>query len=232
MKNQFTRTEMLIGQENTEKLKNSHVAVFGVGGVGGYAVEALVRAGVGTLDLFDSDTVDITNLNRQIIATHSTVGKLKVEVAMSRARDINPDVKINTHAVFFSSENAGGFDFTKYDYIVDAIDSVSSKIQLILMAKECGTPIISCMGMGNKLNPSALEVADISKTSVCRLARVMRYELRKRGVTHLKVIYSKEAPIKPNVAEGTKVVPGSISFVPGAAGLIMAGEIVREIISK
>jgi tRNA A37 threonylcarbamoyladenosine dehydratase len=232
LKNQFTRTEMLIGKENLEKLKNSRVAVFGVGGVGGYTVEALVRAGVGTLDLIDSDRVDITNLNRQIIATHSTIGRLKVEVARDRALDINPDIKINTHAVFFSSENAADFDFSKYDYIVDAIDSVTSKIQLILKAKEADTPIISSMGMGNKLDPTLLQVTDISKTSVCRLARVMRYELRRRGVTHLKVVYSKEPPIKPNIPEGEKIVPGSISFVPAAAGLIIAGEVVREIISK
>ena len=230
MKNQFLRTEMLIGKENLDKLKNSHVALFGIGGVGGHAFEALVRAGVGTIDIFDSDCVDITNLNRQIIATHKTVGILKTDAAEERAKEINPNVIINKYPVFFSGDNSKEFDFSKYDYVIDAIDSVSSKIELILKAQETNTPIISCMGTGNKLNAAALEVSDIYKTSVCPLARVMRYELKKRGVKKLKVVYSKEKPIKSSLDENGRPVPASISFVPATAGLIIAGEVIQCII--
>ena len=230
MKNQFLRTEMLIGKENLDKLKNSHVALFGIGGVGGHAFEALVRAGVGTIDIFDSDCVDITNLNRQIIATHKTVGILKTDAAEERAKEINPNVIINKYPVFFSGDNSKEFDFSKYDYVIDAIDSVSSKIELILKAQETNTPIISCMGTGNKLNAAALEVSDIYKTSVCPLARVMRYELKKRGVKKLKVVYSKEEPVKSNLDENGRPIPASISFVPATAGLIIAGEVIQCII--
>jgi len=230
LKNGFQRIEMLIGEENLKKLQKSRVAVFGIGGVGGHALEALVRAGVGEVDIVDSDKVDITNLNRQIIATVKTVGLLKVDAAESRMKEINQKVVINKYPVFYGRENSQEFDFSKYDYIIDAIDSVSSKIELVLRAQECGVPIISCMGTGNKLNAADLEVADIFKTSVCPLARVMRYELKKRGVKRLKVVYSKEEPKKSNLDEKGRPVPASISFVPAAAGLIMAGEAVKEII--
>lgn len=230
MKNQFLRTEMLIGKENLDKLKNSHIALFGIGGVGGHTFEALVRAGVGTIDIFDSDCVDITNLNRQIIATHKTVGILKTDAAEERAKEINPNVIINKYPVFFSGDNSKEFDFSKYDYVIDAIDSVSSKIELILKAQETNTPIISCMGTGNKLNAAALEVSDIYKTSVCPLARVMRYELKKRSVKKLKVVYSKEEPVKSNLDENGRPIPASISFVPATAGLIIAGEVIQCII--
>ena len=232
MKNQFLRTEMLIGKENLDKLKNSHIALFGIGGVGGHAFEALVRAGVGTIDIFDSDCVDITNLNRQIIATHKTVGILKTDAAEERAKEINPNVIINKYPVFFSGDNSKEFDFSKYDYVIDAIDSVSSKIELILKSQESNVPIISCMGTGNKLNAAALEISDIYKTSVCPLARVMRYELKKRGVKKLKVVYSKEEPIKSYLDENGRPVPASISFVPATAGLIIAGEVIQDIINK
>lgn len=232
MENQFQRTEMLIGKENLKKLQKSCVAIFGIGGVGGHAFEALVRAGVGTIHVFDSDKVDITNLNRQIIATHKTVGMLKVDAAEKRAKEINPDIVIKKYPVFFSPENSQEFDFSQYDYIIDAIDSVTSKIELILKAQESKTPIISSMGTGNKLDASALEVADIFKTSVCPLARVMRYELKKRGVSKLKVVYSKEEPQKSNLDERGRPVPASISFVPAAAGLIIAGEVAKALMHK
>lgn len=230
MENQFQRTEMLIGEGNLQKLKNSRVAVFGIGGVGGHTFEALVRAGVGTLDIFDSDNVDITNLNRQIIATHKTVGQLKTDAAEQRAKEINPQAVINKHNIFYGPENSAQFDFSQYDYIVDAIDSVTSKIELILKAQAAGTPIISSMGTGNKLNPQMLEISDIYKTSVCPLARVMRYELKKRGVKKLKVVYSKEEPIKAILNEKGRPVPASISFVPATAGLIIAGEVIKDLI--
>lgn len=230
MENQFQRTEMLIGKENLEKLKNARVAIFGIGGVGGHTFEALVRAGVGTLDIFDSDCVDITNLNRQIIATHKTVGSLKTDAAEQRAKEINPLVKINKYNVFYSNENSDRFDFSQYDYIVDAIDSVSSKIELILKAQAANVPIICSMGTGNKLNPADLQVSDIFKTSVCPLARVMRYELKKRGVKKLKVVYSKEEPIKSPLDQNGRPVPASISFVPSTAGLIIAGEVVKDLL--
>lgn len=226
MENQFSRTETLIGKDALDKLINSRVAVFGVGGVGGYVVEALARAGIGNLDLVDSDDVSITNINRQIIALHSTIGKSKVEVMKERILDINPSVNISVYKEFFTSENSKEFDFSKYDYVVDAIDMVSSKIELVMKCNEAKVPIISSMGTGNKLYPEMFEIADIYKTSVCPLAKVMRTELKKRGVKKLKVLYSKENPIK----EKGQRVPASISFVPPVAGLVIAGEIVRDLI--
>ena len=226
MENQFSRTETLIGKEALEKLINSRVAVFGVGGVGGYVVEALTRAGIGNLDLIDSDDVNITNINRQIIALHSTIGKSKVEVMKERALDINPDANVIVYKEFFTSENSKEFDFSKYDYVVDAIDTVSSKIELVMKCNEAKVPIISSMGTGNKLYPEMFEVADIYKTSVCPLAKVMRTELKKRGIKKLKVLYSKENPIK----EKGQRIPASISFTPSVAGLIIAGEVVRDLI--
>ena len=226
MENQFTRTEMLIGNDAVEKLKQAHVAVFGVGGVGSYVVEALARAGVGNLDLIDNDDVNLTNINRQIIALHSTVGKSKVEVAKARVLDINPRVNVKMYKTFFTPETSQEFDFSKYDYVVDAIDSVTGKIELVLKSQEANVPIISCMGTGNKLHPEKFEIADIYKTSVCPLAKVMRTELKKRGVKKLKVLFSTENQIKQ---EGQRI-PASISFVPSVAGLIIAGEVVRELI--
>ena len=228
----FSRTAILIGEETLQKLKNARVAVFGVGGVGGYVAEALARSGVGALDLIDKDTVSESNINRQIIALHSTVGKLKTEVAAERARDINPDICVRTHNVFYLPETADRFDFSAYDYIVDAIDTVSGKIALIQRAKEVNTPVISSMGAGNKLDPTKFEVADISKTSVCPLARVMRRELKKRGIEHLKVVYSKEEPLPSPLIdeESGKSIPGSIAFVPSVVGLIIAGEVIKDLI--
>ena len=229
---QFSRTELLLGQEGMEKLKKARVAVFGVGGVGGYVVEALARSGVGAIDLIDKDTVSLSNINRQIIALHSTVGRLKTEVAAERARDINPAIRVTTHNVFYLPETAAQFDFTVYDYIVDAIDTVSGKLALVEQASAAGTPIISSMGAGNKLDAAAFEVADITKTSVCPLARVMRRELKKRGIEHLKVVYSQEEP-KPSVLtdeESGKPIPASIAIVPSVAGLILAGEVIKDLI--
>ncbi len=226
---QFSRTENLIGAEALQKLKNCHIAVFGVGGVGGYVVEALARAGVGEIDLIDSDRVDITNLNRQIIALHSTVGKLKVEVMRDRILDINPTAKVNIFPILFLPENSSKFDFSKYDYVIDAIDNVTAKIELAVKCQQTKTPIISSMGTGNKLDPTQFQITDIYKTSVCPLAKVMRYELKKRGVNKLKVLYSKEEPIKNLLDPRT---PMSISFVPSAAGLIIAGEVIKDIIKK
>ena len=225
MENQFSRTETLIGTEALKKLANSRVAVFGIGGVGGYVVEALARAGVGALDLVDNDEVNITNINRQIIALHSTIGKSKVEVAKERVLDINPRVNVKIYKTFFTPETSNEFDFSQYDYVVDAIDSVTGKIELVLKAQKVNTPIISCLGTGNKIHPEMFEITDIYKTSVCPLAKVMRTELKKRGVKKLKVLYSKETPIKQ---EGQRI-PASISFTPPVAGLIIAGEVVREL---
>ena len=232
MSEQFSRTERLIGTDAVEKLKNSHVAVFGVGGVGSYTVEALARAGVGTLTLVDSDVVAKSNINRQIIALNSTVGRDKVEVAAERIADINPDCNVICHKKFVLPENMGEFDFAGFDYIVDAIDTVSAKLALVEIANEKNVPIICSMGTGNKLNPLMFEVTDVFKTSVCPLARVMRVELKKRGIKKLKVLYSKEEPIKiENVSEGNRrAVPASISFVPSAAGLIIAGEVIKDLI--
>lgn len=226
MENQFTRTETLIGNSALKKLSEARIAIFGIGGVGGYVAEALARAGIGNLDLIDNDDINLTNINRQIIALHSTIGKAKVDVAKLRILDINPDAKVVTHKKFFSPETSNEFDFSQYDYIVDAIDSVTGKIELVLKAQDNNTPIISCTGTGNKLHPEKFEVTDIYKTSVCPLAKVMRTELKKRGVKKLKVLYSKETPIK----QAGQRIPASISFVPPAAGLIIAGEVIRDLI--
>lgn len=230
--NQFSRTELLLGKKSVENLAKKRVAVFGVGGVGGFVCEGLVRSGIGIIDIIDKDTVDISNLNRQLIALHSTVGMNKVDVLEARLKDINKDLIVNKYKCFFLPETSGSFEFEKYDYVVDAIDTVTGKIELVLKAKEAGVPIISAMGAGNKLDPTVFQVADIYKTSVCPLARVMRRELKKRGVDSLKVVYSKEEPIKPSFAEGEEVVPGSVSFVPSVIGLIIAGEIVKELSAK
>lgn len=232
MENQFQRTEIILGSDSIHKLANSRVAVFGVGGVGGYVVESLARAGVGTIDVIDNDDVSVTNLNRQIIALHSTIGRSKVEVISERIHDIHPDCRVNQHEVFFLPETEHLFDFREYDYVVDAIDTVSGKIQLVIKADEANTPIIASMGTGNKLNPAMLEVADIYKTSVCPLARVMRRELKARGIKKLKVVYSKEEPVKPSYPEGEENAryPGSTSFVPPVAGLIIASEVIKDLI--
>lgn len=230
MKEEFSRTAMLIGEENVEKLSSCHVAVFGIGGVGGYVVEALARSGVGEFHLIDNDTVNITNINRQIIATHDTLGKYKTEVMKERILSINPDAKVNVYNTFYLPENSSEFDFSKYDYIVDAVDTVTAKIEIIVNAKKAGVPVISSMGTGNKLDPTRFEIADIYKTSVCPLAKVMRYELKKRGIDKLKVLYSKEEPIKRQAEDGVKPTPASISFVPSVAGLIIAGEVIKELV--
>ncbi len=235
MKEQFQRTQLLLGSENMEKLANARVAVFGVGGVGGYVVEALVRSGVGTIDLIDDDDVCLSNINRQIIATTKTVGRPKVEVAKERILEINPDAKVNIYKTFYLPENKEMFDFTQYDYVVDAIDTVTGKITLVMQAKEANVPIISSMGAGNKLNPAMFEVADIYKTSVCPLAKVMRRELKKRGIKKLKVVYSKEEPITPLPSDeknesGRRSIPGSNAFVPSVVGLIIASEVIKDII--
>ncbi len=229
METQFSRTEILLGKEATEKLRRSRVAVFGVGGVGGYVVEALARAGIGTLDLIDADDVNLSNINRQIIALHSTLGKAKVEVAAQRVKDINQDITININKCFYLSENKEQFCFSDYDYIADAVDTVSAKISLVEEAYKTKTPIISAMGAGNKLEATAFKVADISKTMVCPLAKVMRRELRNRGINHLKVVYSEEKPHKSLLDEEQKVV-GSVSFIPPVVGLIMAGEIIKDLL--
>ncbi len=248
MLNQFSRTELLLGREAMERLQNSRVAVFGIGGVGGYTVEALVRSGVGTIDIIDDDKVCLTNINRQIYATRKTVGKYKVDVAEERCLEINPDVTINKHRTFYSPETSAEFDFSEYDYVVDAIDTVTGKLELVENAYKTKTPIISSMGAGNKLDASAFEVTDIYKTSVCPLARVMRYELKKRRIPKLKVVYSKEKPITPTedmaisckahciCPPGTarkctqrRQVPGSTAFVPSVVGLIIAGEVINDL---
>ena len=242
MLNQFSRTELLFGSEAMDKLANSRVAVFGIGGVGGYTVEALARSGVGAIDIIDSDTVCLTNINRQIIATHNTIGQYKVDVAEQRILEINPNAKVIKYKIFYTPETAEQFDFTQYDYIVDAIDTVTGKIALAVNAKEAGTPIISSMGAGNKLDPTAFEVADIYKTSVCPLAKVMRRELKNRGIKKLKVVYSKEPPITPAESEenrsngsdggnahAKRQTPGSTAFVPSVVGLIIAGEVIKDL---
>ena len=235
MQEQFIRTAMLLGEAALNKLQSSRVAVFGIGGVGGYTVEALARSGVGQLDLIDSDSVSISNINRQILATHSTVGMPKVEAAKQRILDINPNCVVRVHQIFYTPDTADQFDFSQYDYIVDAIDTVTGKLQLVERATAAGTPIICCMGTGNKLDASAFEVSDISKTTMCPLARIMRKELGKRGIKHLKVVYSKEEALTPTgweeeaAALGKRQIPGSVAFVPGAAGLILAGEVILDI---
>ena len=248
MLNQFSRTQLIYGKENMEKLSNARVAVFGIGGVGGYTVEALARSGVGTLDLIDDDKICLTNLNRQILATRKTVGKYKVDVAAERIHDINADCVVNCYKTFYMPDTAEQFDFSQYDYVVDAIDTVTGKIMLVEQAKKSNTPVISSMGAGNKVNPAAFEVADIYETSVCPLAKVMRRELKKRGIKKLKVVYSKEKPIRPEedleiscrthciCPPGTertctvrRDIPGSNAFVPSVVGLIIAGEVVKDI---
>ena len=250
MLNQFSRTELLFGKEGMEKLYKAKVAVFGIGGVGGYVVEGLARSGVGEIDLIDDDKICLTNLNRQLHATRKTVGKYKVDVAKERILEINPDAVVNIHNTFFLPDTANEFDFAQYDYIVDAIDTVTGKIELVLKAKEAGVPIISSMGAGNKMNPAAFEVADIYKTSVCPLAKVMRKELKRRGIEKLKVVYSKEVAIKPSedmaisckenciCPPGTarkctqrRQVPGSNAFVPSVVGLIIASEVVKDLMA-
>ena len=248
MLNQFSRTQLLFGEEGMEKLHRARVAVFGIGGVGGYTVEALARSGIGTLDLIDDDRVCLTNLNRQIIATRKTVGQYKVDVAEQRILEINPDAVVHTYKTFYTPQTAEQFYFTQYDYVVDAIDTVTGKLELVEQAQKAGVPIISSMGAGNKMDPTAFEVADIYETSVCPLARVMRRELKKRGIPHLKVVYSKEPAMTPLddmsiscrahciCPPGTarkctqrRQVPGSNAFVPSVAGLIIAGEVVKDL---
>lgn len=251
MLNQFSRTEILFGQEAMNRLKNSRIAVFGIGGVGGYTVEALVRSGVGAIDLIDDDKVCLTNLNRQIIATRKTIGKYKTDVMKERILEINPDCKVEVHKCFYLPENKDDFDFTQYDYIVDAVDTVTAKIQLVMETQEKGVPIISSMGAGNKLNPAEFEVADIYKTSVCPLAKVMRRELKKRGVKKLKVVYSKEKPVRPiedmaiscrtncicppgaqHTCTERRDIPGSTAFVPSVVGMIIASEVIKDLVER
>ena len=236
VKEQHSRTAMLLGEDAIARLQRAHVAVFGIGGVGGYVVEALARAGVGTLSLFDADTVSISNLNRQIIALQSTVGMPKVEAAAARVRDIDPAITVHTHNVFYLPENADEYDLSQYDYIVDAIDTVTAKLALIAHAKEANTPILCCLGTGNKLDASKFQITDISKTSVCPLARIMRKECAKRGFKHVKVLFSTEDPL-PSVGdtgeelpEGRRSLPGSVAFVPSVAGLLIAGEVIKDLI--
>ena len=249
--NQFSRSELLLGAEAMEKLSKARVAIFGIGGVGGYVVEALVRCGISRFDLIDDDKVCLTNLNRQIIATAKTIGQYKVEVMRDRILEINPKADVVMHRCFFTKDTADQFDFSDYDYVVDAIDTVSGKIELVLRCQEKNVPIISCMGAGNKLDPTRFEIADIYKTSVCPLAKVMRKELSARGVKELKVVYSKEPAMKPMEIENSscrsnnvnhpitdgkctdrKQIPGSVSFVPSVAGLILAGEVIKDIVSQ
>lgn len=251
MLDQFSRTKLLVGKEAMDRLANARVAIFGIGGVGGYVVEALARSGVGTLDLIDDDKICLTNLNRQIIATRSTIGKYKVDVAKARVLDINPKAVVNTYQTFYVPETAEQFDFSQYDYVVDAIDTVTGKINLVMQAEQTHTPIISSMGAGNKMDPTAFKVADIYKTSVCPLAKVMRRELKKRGIKKLKVVYSEEKPLTPIEDEsisckshcvcppGTvrkctqrRQVPGSNAFVPSVVGLIIAGEVIKDLIKQ
>ena len=251
MLNQFSRTQLLLGQDGMERLYNARVAVFGIGGVGGYVCEALVRSGVGAFDLVDDDKVCLTNLNRQIIATRKTVGKYKVEVMRERILEINPDCDVRVHQCFYLPETADQFNFSDYDYVVDAVDTVTAKVTLVLEAQKAGVPIISCMGAGNKLDPTRFRVADIYKTSGCPLARVMRTALRKRGVKHLKVVYSDEIPTRPiedmaiscrshcicppgakHKCTERRDIPGSTAFVPSVAGLIIAGEVVKDLAKR
>ena len=249
MLTQFSRTELLLGKDAMEKLHDSRVAVFGIGGVGGYVCEALARSGVGAFDLIDDDKVCLTNLNRQIIATHKTIGKYKTEVMKERILDINPNADVQIHNCFFLPENADEFPYEDYDYMVDAVDTVTAKLELIMRAKEAGTPVISSMGAGNKLDGSMFRVADIYKTKVCPLAKVMRRELKKRGVKKLKVVYSEELPVRPirnvesdskaedgNLLDEKKVrrkdTPGSVAFVPSVAGMIIAGEVVKDLCGR
>ena len=240
MGNKFDRTKRLLGSKAMEKLTDAHVAVFGIGGVGGHAVDALVRSGIGEITLVDSDEIAESNINRQLIATTNTVGRKKVEVMREHLLAINPDVKVNLHDCFFLPETKDEFDFSKYDYVIDAVDTVTAKIALVMACQETGVPIVSSMGAGNKLDPTAFEVTDIYKTSVCPLAKVMRKELKARGVKHLKVVYSKEIPLEPIEEEKfvsdekrrRRATPGSIAFVPSVAGLILAGEVVKDLAGR
>ena len=233
--NPFSRTELLLGQPAMEKLNRARVAVFGLGGVGGYVVEALARSGVGALDLIDHDTISQTNINRQLLALHSTVGMPKAEAAKDRVLDIHPQGRVTVHETFYGPDTASCFDFTQYDYIVDAIDTVTAKLALIAHAKEAGTPILCCLGTGNKLDASKFQITDISKTSVCPLARIMRKECAKRGFKHVKVLFSTEDPIPAvgdtgeELPEGRRSLPGSVAFVPSVAGLLIAGEVIRDL---
>ena len=236
MQEQFSRTALLLGHDGVERLTKARVAVFGIGGVGGYAVEALARSGIGALDLIDHDTVSLSNINRQIIATHDTLGKLKVDVAKERILSINPDCCVQTFPVFFLPDTVDAFDFSQYDYVVDAIDTVTAKLLLAEKTYAAGTPLISAMGTGNKLDPTAFEVTDINKTTFCPLARIIRKELKKRGIPHLKVVYSQEPALTPGADSnepvelaGRKPVPGSTAFVPAVAGLILAGEVIKDL---
>ena len=238
MADEFLRTQLLLGKSALEKLKNSRVAVFGIGGVGGYVCEALIRSGVGKFELIDSDKIDITNINRQIIATQKTIGRYKTDVMKERMLEINPNADITVKNCFFLPENAAEFSFEKYDYIVDAVDTVTAKIGLVIEAQKRNIPIISCMGAGNKLDAGQFKVSDIFATKMCPLAKVMRTELKKRGIKNLKVVYSEEKPIKPtesilpdaeNSGNARRAVPGSVAFVPSVAGLIMAGEVVKDL---
>lgn len=231
MENIFQRTEALLGSSGVEKLRNSHIAIFGVGGVGGYVAEALARSGAGKFTLIDNDTVSFTNINRQIIALHSTVGRYKTEVMKERILDINPKAEVIIKNSFFMPENSHEYDFSDYDYVVDAVDTVTAKIEIIVRCNESGTPVISSMGAGNKLDPTKFEVTDIYKTSVCPLARVMRYELKRRQIKKLKVVYSTESPIKVQmVDEHNRNIPGSTAFVPSVAGLIVASEVIKDLV--
>ena len=236
--NPYSRTAFLLGDEGMQKLKNAKVAVFGLGGDGGYVVEALARCGIGALELVDHDTISMTNINRQILATRSTIGMDKAEAAKRRVLDIDPDIQVVARKEFFSPDTMDAFDFTQYSYVVDAIDTVTGKLALVQAAKVAGVPIISSMGTGNKLDPSKFQIADITKTSVCPLARIMRKECAKRGIKHLKVLFSMEDPITPmatsaeEMPEGRRALPGSVSFVPSVAGLMIAGEVVKDLIKK
>ncbi|ADL05113.1 ThiF family adenylyltransferase [Lacrimispora saccharolytica] len=251
MLNQFSRTQLLLGEDAMKKLSEAKVAVFGIGGVGGYVAEALVRSGIGSFVLVDDDKVCLTNINRQIIATRKTVGKYKVDVMKDRILEINPDAQVETHQCFYLPENADDFDFKEYDYVVDAVDTVTAKLELIMRAKEAGVPVISCMGAGNKLDPTKFLVADIYKTTMCPLAKVMRRELKKRGVKKLKVVYSTEKPTRPledmsiscrtncicppgakHKCTERRDIPGSVAFVPSVAGLIIAGEVIKDLARK
>ncbi len=238
MADQYSRTRLMLGEAGLQRLRKAHVALFGLGGVGGYAAEALARSGIGAIDLIDDDTVSLTNLNRQLLATHDTVGQYKVDVAAERIRAIDPTIKVRTFKTFYLPETAEQFDFSRYDYVLDAIDTVTGKLMLISQAKASETKVISCMGTGNKLDPTAFRVADISKTSGCALARIMRKECAKRGIKGVKVVYSEELPTEPlgevepeaqREGSSRRSLPGSVAFVPGVAGLIMAGEVIKEI---
>ena len=243
MPDQYSRTRLLLGSEGVDRLRSAHVALFGLGGVGGYAAEALARAGIGRIDLIDNDTVSLTNLNRQMLALHSTLGQYKVDAAAARIRDIDPTIEVRTFKTFYLPETANQFDFTQYDYVLDAIDTVTGKLALMQQARDAGVPIISCMGTGNKLDPTGYKVADISKTSGCALARIIRKECGKRGIKGVKVVYSEELPLEvENDAEemaqsreagsSRRSLPGSTPFVPGVAGLIMAGQVIRDLSGK